>query len=104
MFPVQGCVASASQAHHDYPAADIFAVGSQSRLTRVGPDGNASVDANDPAIAYNSVDDEFLMVWAGTTVAGAENAFGNCQGWTGMLAAMKVWLEHGINLRDGFYA
>ena len=21
----------------------------------------------------------------------------------GMLAAMKVWLEHGINLRDGFY-
>ncbi|MGC4936990.1 M23 family metallopeptidase [Kribbella sp. DT2] len=25
VFPVQGCVASASQAHHDYPAADIFA-------------------------------------------------------------------------------
>jgi uncharacterized protein YndB with AHSA1/START domain len=38
------------------------------------------------------------------TVAGADRAFGNCQGWTGMLAAMKVWLEHGINLRDGFYA
>jgi uncharacterized protein YndB with AHSA1/START domain len=38
------------------------------------------------------------------TVAGADSAFGNCQGWTGMLAAMKVWLEHGINLRDGFYA
>ena len=38
------------------------------------------------------------------TPAGAERAFGNCQGWTGMLAAMKVWLEHGINLREGFYA
>lgn len=37
------------------------------------------------------------------TPAGAEHAFGNCQGWTGMLAALKVWLEHGINLRDGFY-
>jgi uncharacterized protein YndB with AHSA1/START domain len=37
------------------------------------------------------------------TAAGAKNAFGNCEGWTGMLAAMKVWLEHGINLRDGFY-
>ena len=24
-------------------------------------------------------------------------------GWTGMLCAMKVWLEHGINLREGFY-
>jgi uncharacterized protein YndB with AHSA1/START domain len=37
------------------------------------------------------------------TRAGAERAFGNCQGWTGMLAALKVWLEHGINLREGFY-
>ncbi len=38
------------------------------------------------------------------TDPGAKNAFGNCEGWTGMLAAMKAWLEHGINLRDGFYA
>jgi uncharacterized protein YndB with AHSA1/START domain len=37
------------------------------------------------------------------TVAGAKAAFGNCEGWTGMLAAMKVWLEHGIKLREGFY-
>ena len=35
---------------------------------------------------------------------GAQGAFGNCEGWTGMLAALKVWLEHGINLREGFYA
>jgi len=38
------------------------------------------------------------------TPTGAEAAFDNCQGWSGMLAALKVWLEHGINLRDGFYA
>lgn len=38
------------------------------------------------------------------TADGAKNAFGNCEGWTGMLAAMKVWLEYGINLREGFYA
>lgn len=37
------------------------------------------------------------------TVAGARAAFGNCEGWTGMLAALKVWVEHGINLREGFY-
>ncbi len=38
------------------------------------------------------------------TPDGAKHAFGNCEGWTGMLAAMKAWVEHGINLRDGFYA
>ncbi len=37
------------------------------------------------------------------TPDGANSAFGNCAGWTGMLAALKVWLEHGINLREGFY-
>ncbi|KKI22678.1 MULTISPECIES: SRPBCC domain-containing protein [unclassified Leucobacter] len=37
------------------------------------------------------------------TPAGAQGAFGNCMGWTGFLAALKVWLEHGIVLREGFY-
>ncbi|SJN10358.1 hypothetical protein FM113_08920 [Leucobacter sp. 7(1)] len=37
------------------------------------------------------------------TPAGATAAFGNCAGWTGMLAAMKAWVEHRINLREGFY-
>ena len=37
------------------------------------------------------------------TPAGATAAFGSCEGWTGMLAALKVWVEHGVNLRDGFY-
>lgn len=38
-----------------------------------------------------------------TTVGGAEGAFGNSMGWTGMLAALKAWVEYGINLREGFY-
>ena len=38
------------------------------------------------------------------TAAGHQASYGNCEGWTGMLCAMKIWLEHGINLRDGFYA
>ena len=40
--------------------------------------------------------------WLPTT-SGAENAFGNCAGWTGMLLALKAWVEHDINLRDGLY-
>jgi uncharacterized protein YndB with AHSA1/START domain len=37
------------------------------------------------------------------TPDGATSAFGNCEGWTGMLAALKAWVEHGIELREGFY-
>ncbi len=37
------------------------------------------------------------------TPAGLRSALSNCEGWTGMLCAMKVFLEHGINLRQGFY-
>ena len=37
------------------------------------------------------------------TPAGLKGSYGNCEGWTGALCAMKAWLEHGINLRDGFY-
>ena len=38
------------------------------------------------------------------TPAGAKSAFGNCERWTGMLMALRVWLEHGLNLREGYYA
>ncbi|MBE2320497.1 hypothetical protein DVA67_031330 [Solirubrobacter sp. CPCC 204708] len=52
-------------------AADIFAIGSQSRLTRVGPDGNTSVQARNPSVAHNSLNDEYLVAWVGnTTVSG----------------------------------
>lgn len=30
-------------------------------------------------------------------------SYGNCQGWSQMLCALKAWLEHGINLRAGLY-
>ncbi|SFZ83183.1 Uncharacterized conserved protein YndB, AHSA1/START domain [Devosia enhydra] len=37
------------------------------------------------------------------SAAGFKSAFGNCEAWTGMLCGMKVYVEHGITLRDGFY-
>jgi len=37
------------------------------------------------------------------TAAAQQASYGNCEGWTGMLIALKVWLEHGIHLREGFY-
>jgi uncharacterized protein YndB with AHSA1/START domain len=30
-------------------------------------------------------------------------SYGNCQGWAQMLAALKAWIEYGINLREGMY-
>ena len=35
--------------------------------------------------------------------AGLESSYGNCFGWTQMLCCLKVYLEHGINLREGFF-
>lgn len=37
------------------------------------------------------------------TQPGLNAAFGNCMGWSQMLAALKAWVEHGINLREGMY-
>lgn len=35
--------------------------------------------------------------------AGLKASYGNCMGWSQMLCALKGWLEHGINLREGMY-
>ena len=37
------------------------------------------------------------------TAGGQKASYGNCEGWTGMLCAMKARLEYDINLREGFY-
>jgi uncharacterized protein YndB with AHSA1/START domain len=37
------------------------------------------------------------------TPAGLKASYGNCQGWMQMLCALKAWLEHGINLREGMF-
>ncbi|MEI5679151.1 MULTISPECIES: SRPBCC family protein [unclassified Mesorhizobium] len=37
------------------------------------------------------------------TPTGLKASYGNCQGWSQMLCALKIWLEHGINLREGMY-
>ncbi|HKR24402.1 MAG TPA: SRPBCC domain-containing protein [Allosphingosinicella sp.] len=37
------------------------------------------------------------------TERGLQGSYGNCQGWAQMLAALKAWVEYGINLREGMY-
>jgi len=37
------------------------------------------------------------------TEGGLKSSYGNCMGWSQMLCALKAWVEHGINLREGMY-
>ena len=37
------------------------------------------------------------------TQGGLDASYGNCMGWSQMLCALKAWLEHGVNLREGMY-
>jgi uncharacterized protein YndB with AHSA1/START domain len=37
------------------------------------------------------------------TEAARKASYGNCMGWAQMLAALKMWAEHKINLREGAY-
>jgi len=37
------------------------------------------------------------------TQEGLDGSYGNCHGWTQMTCSLKAFLEHGINLRKGFY-
>lgn len=37
------------------------------------------------------------------TEGGLKASYGNCMGWSQMLAALKAWTEYGINLREGMY-
>lgn len=37
------------------------------------------------------------------TPGGLKASYGNCQGWTQMLCAMKAYIEYGINLRQGMF-
>lgn len=37
------------------------------------------------------------------TEGGLQASYGNCVGWSHMICALKVWLEHGIQLRERMY-
>lgn len=71
--------------------------------TAADPSGNTTV-----TIAFEQLDDGRTLVtiteegWKETQKA-LDACIGNTEGWTGMLCAMKVYLEHGFNLREGFY-
>src|SRR5262245_53248070 len=62
-------------------AATGAAIGGKIRISDMGPDGKAGFAAFNPAVAYDSVNNEYLVVWFGTDdtaplVAGEFEIFG----------------------------
>lgn len=100
---------------HDFPGAFPVHVVEVERDKKIVLRWGAAPD-DDPAGAYEttvtmtfeSLEDGRTLVritesgWRDNAAA-QKASYGNCEGWTGMLCAMKVYVEHGINLRDGFY-
>ena len=99
---------------HDFPGAFPVTVveADPPRRIVIEWDGSATVDDSGrttTTFEFEPVDDGARTLvtitessWLPTS-EGAENAFGNCAGWTGMLLALKAWVEHRINLRNGLY-
>ncbi len=103
---------------HDFPGAfpvHVIAVEQDRRIelrwgaTDDAPEGEPEQPHDTTVtITFEALEDGRTLVeiaeegWR-FTPKGLRASYGNSQGWTGMLCAMKVWLEHGINLRDGFY-
>ena len=106
---------------HDYPGAfpvEVVDVQTNKRIVlrweanEGVPEGNAHVvDAGyktQVTMSFEELEDGRTLVsiseegWR-ETPAGLDASYGNCQGWMQMLCALKAWLEHGINLREGMF-
>ena len=97
---------------HDFPGA--FPV----HVIEVVPDERIVLEwkANEPdtdyrvtvTMVFTPTDDSRTKVeiaeegWHETEAA-LKASYGNCMGWAQMLAALKMWLEHGINMRERMY-
>lgn len=95
---------------HDYPGAfpvEVIDVVANERIVlrwaAPAPPGRTEV-----TIDFTPVGDDRTLVTI--TEAGWESgpdgltaSYGNCMGWSQMLAAMKAYVEYGINLREGMY-
>ncbi|HYB98936.1 MAG TPA: hypothetical protein VEC57_07330 [Candidatus Limnocylindrales bacterium] len=57
-------------------AADGSLLGSDFRLSDMGPDLNASYDATVPAVAYNAATNEYLVVWRGNDGTSENDIYG----------------------------
>lgn len=97
----------------DFPGAfpvDVAEVVPDHRIVlRWGAGGDGDPYQTTVTIEFEPLDADRTLVtiaeegWRPTPEA-QQASYGNCEGWTGMLIHLKAWIEHGLNLREGFYA
>ena len=97
---------------HDFPGAfpvEVQSVDPNSRivLTWAAEDRNGAYPTT-VVMTFEAVEDGRTLVtisesgWR-ETPEGLAASYGNCQGWMQMLCALKVYLEYGVNLREGMF-
>ncbi len=99
---------------HDFPGAfpvKIVEVVKDSRVVlkwAANEPGAAEPYDTTVTMTFEGLDDGRTLVtiaeqgWR-ETPAGLKASYGNCEGWMQALCAMKAWMEHGINLREGMF-
>lgn len=108
---------------HDFPGAfpvEVVEVVKDQRIVLsweandgAPSDGDAAVTASagyktTVTMTFEALEDGRTLVsiaeegWR-QTPGGLKASYGNCQGWTQMLCAMKAYIEYGINLREGMF-
>lgn len=110
--------ATVSWEFHDFPGAfPVFVLEARSpeRLVMQWDTSPGTVDPDENGNSRTTVTFEFEPQDGARTLvrisesgwnsseAALVDAFDRCEGWTGMLCAMKAWLDHGVVLREGFY-
>jgi uncharacterized protein YndB with AHSA1/START domain len=96
---------------HRFPVQVVEAVRGERIVLKWGRNegGAPTGEQNVVTIVFSAVDNgERTKVtiaesgWSATQ-AGLDASHANCMGWAQMLAALKAWVEHGLNLREGMY-
>ena len=104
---------------HDFPGAfpvEVVEVVPNERIMLRWKANEQPSEGEPPVPAYQTTvtmsfkrtDDDRTLVrieehgWRDTE-GGLKASYGNCMGWSQMLAALKAWKEYGINLREGAY-
>jgi len=97
---------------HDFPGAfpvEVAEVVPDEWIEfRWGADAPGTTYQTEVTMRFKAVDGGRTLVeieergWHNTE-AGRKASYGNCMGWSQMLAALKMWVEHNINLREGSY-
>lgn len=87
-------------------ASDGSLNGSSFKISTQGPDGDDAFDAIEPSAAYNSTNNEYLVVWSGDRISGEDEIYGAIIDHTGAnvvsdFRISSVGTEGAVSGRDG---